>query len=71
MRILSQESDDPFGAIELVIALHDCGTDMNVWSLDVVGCERVFFEVADDGDALDIVDAAFFARRLFKEDADG
>lgn len=68
MKILSQESDDPYGAVELVIALHDCGTDMNVWSLDVAGCERVFFEVAEDGEIMDVIDAAFYARRLFKED---
>ncbi|HEY9818206.1 MAG TPA: hypothetical protein V6D20_20735 [Candidatus Obscuribacterales bacterium] len=67
MRILSQESNDPYGAVELVIALHDCGSDMNVWSLDVAGEGRMFFEVADDADALDIVDAAFYARRLMKE----
>jgi hypothetical protein len=68
VRILSQESDNPYGAVELVIALHDRGTDMNVWSLDVAGCERVFFEVAEDEDALGIVDAAFYARRLMKEE---
>lgn len=69
MRILSQESNDPHSAVELVIMLHDCGSDMNVWSLDVEGEERVFFEVPEDADALDIVDNAFEARRRMKEDS--
>jgi hypothetical protein len=63
MRILSQESDDPYGAVELVIMLHDCGSEMNVWSLDVVGEERVFFEVYEEGDSLDVIEAAFEARK--------
>jgi hypothetical protein len=71
MRILSQEGEGPYGAVELTIALHDCGSDLNVWSLDVVGEERVFFEVFDDADTLDIVEAAFEARRRMKEDDNG
>lgn len=71
MKIYSQEADDPYGAVELTIMLHDCGSDMNVWSLDVAGEERVFFEVADDADAIDIVDGAFEARRRMKEDSNG
>lgn len=63
LRILSQESDNPYGAVELVIMLHDCGSDMNVWSLDVEGEERVFFEVPEDADALDLVELAFEARK--------
>jgi hypothetical protein len=63
MRILSQEGNDPYGAVELTIMLQDCGSDMNVWSLDVEGEERVFFEVADDADTLDIVEGAFEARK--------
>jgi hypothetical protein len=66
-----QEGNDPYGATELVIMLHDAGSDMNVWSLDVAGEERVFFEVAEDGDAIDIIDAAFEARRKMKEDSNG
>lgn len=71
MKVFMQEGNDPYGATELVIALHDCGSDMNVWSLDVAGEERVFFEVAEDGDAIDIIDAAFEARRKMKEDDNG
>ncbi len=69
MRILSQESSDPNGAVELFVTLIDCGSDMNVWSFDVEGEERVFFEVYEDGDSLDVIDAAFEARRKMKEDA--
>ena len=69
MRILSQESNDPNGAVELFVTLVDCGSDMNVWALDVEGEERVFFEVYEDADALDLVDAAFEARRLMREQA--
>lgn len=68
MKVYSQESNDPYGVVELTIALHDCGSDLNVWSLDVVGEERVFFEVFDDADSLDIIEAAFEARRRMKED---
>lgn len=71
IKILSQESNDPYGAVELVIALHDCGDEGNVWALDVAGEERVFFEVAVDGDALDLVESAFEARKRMKEDGDG
>lgn len=71
MRILSQESNDPNGAVELVVTLVDCGSEMNVWALDVAGEERVFFEVFEEGDALDIIDAAFEARRRMKEDSNG
>ena len=65
LRIFSQESDNPHGAVDLVIMLHDCGSDMNVWSLDV---ERVFFEVPEDADALDIVEFAFEARKGCKNE---
>ncbi len=68
MRILSQESDNPYGAVELVIMLHDCGSDMNVWSLDVEGEERIFFEVPDDGDVLGIIELAFEAREGCKNE---
>jgi hypothetical protein len=68
---LSQESDDPYGAVELVIALYDYGDDGNVWALDVAGEERVFFEVPEDGDALDLVEAAFEARKRMKDNSDG
>lgn len=71
MKIYSQESGDPYGAVELVIMLHDAGSAMNVWSLDVAGEERVFFEVAEEGDALDVVESAFEARKKMREDADG
>lgn len=71
MKVFMQEGNDPYGATELVITLHDCGSDMNVWSLDVAGEDRVFFEVAEDGDAIDIIDAAFEARRKMKEDDNG
>jgi hypothetical protein len=66
MRIFSRESDDPDGVVELVIALHDCGSEMNVWSLDVEGEERLFFEVYEEGDALDIIEAAFEARKGYR-----
>jgi len=69
MRILSQEGSDPNGAVELIVTLIDCGSEMNVWALDVEGEERVFFEVFEEGDALDIIDAAFEARRRMKEEA--
>ena len=69
IRILSQESNDPNGAVELVVTLVDCGSEMNVWSLDVEGEERVFFEVFEEGDSLDVVEAAFEARRLMREQA--
>ena len=68
MRILSQESSDPNGAVELVVTLVDCGSEMNVWALDVEGEERVFFEVYEEGDSLDVIDAAFEARRKTKEE---
>ena len=68
MRILSQESNDPHSAVELVIMLHDCGSDMDVWSLDVEGEERIFFEVPDDGDVLDIIELAFEARKGCKNE---
>ena len=71
MRILSQEGSDPNGAVELIVTLIDCGSEMNVWALDVAGEERVFFEVFEEGDALDIIDAAFEARRRVKEDGNG
>lgn len=71
MRILSNDSFDPSGAVELFVTLVDCGSDMNVWALDVAGEERVFFEVYEDADALDLVDAAFEARRKMKEDSNG
>ena len=71
MKIYSQESDNPYGAVELVIVLHDYGDEVNVWALDVAGEDRVFFEVPEDGDALDVVEAAFEARKRMKEDGDG
>lgn len=71
MIILSQESNDPNGAVELVVTLIDCGSEMNVWALDVEGEERVFFEVFEEGDSLDVIDAAFEARRRMKEDCGG
>lgn len=71
MRILTNDSYDPNGAVELVVTLVDCGSEINVWALDVAGEERVFFEVFEEGDALDIIDAAFEARRKMKEDGNG
>jgi hypothetical protein len=68
VKVFMQEGNDPYGATELVITLHDAGSAMNVWSLDVAGEERVFFEVTEDGDALDVVEAAFEARRKMKEE---
>lgn len=71
MRILSNDSYDPNGAVELVVTLVDCGSEMNVWSLDVEGEERVFFEVFEEADALEIVEQAFEARKRMKEDGNG
>ncbi|UXO93919.1 hypothetical protein Pan2_100 [Pseudanabaena phage Pan2] len=71
MRIFANDSLNPGQAVELFISLVDAGSEMNVWLLDVAGEERVFFEVFEEGDALDIIDAAFEARRRMKEDSNG
>lgn len=48
---------------ELVVELWEYAEDNPVYRMLVAGEEDVYFEVAGDADSLDVIDAAFAARR--------
>ncbi len=64
MKIYSNDSYSPSNAVEVTLSMVDASGDPAVWSAQFGGEEPVFFECAADCDALDIMDAAFLARRV-------
>lgn len=60
MNIYTNEED---GTVEITLELWDYAEEVLVYRLVVDGEEDVYFEVPREADALDVVDAAFAARR--------
>jgi len=63
MKIYSNDSYSPSNAVEVTLSMVDASGDPVVWSAQFGSEEPVFFECAADLDSLDVIDAAFAARR--------
>lgn len=63
MKLLYNEDWPERPTTELTVELWEYAADNPVYRLIVEGEEDVYFEVSADADSLDIIDAAFAARR--------
>lgn len=66
MRIISNDSYNLSNPVEVTLSMVDASGDPVVWQATFGSEEPVFFECPAECDALDLVDAAFAARRSFQ-----